>query len=245
MGKQHYPTKDLERFIIERKISTLQELKDFLGTDVAMTIFRKLKQLSYRSSYSHGGRYYTLDKIARFDENGLWCYLSVCFSRYGSLLSTLEHFTTTSEVGCFANELEALLGVGVKESLLRLVKKGKIAREKVSGLYLYCASDASMRREQLMAHRVKISHKDEFTDEVKAAIILFISILDEQQRRLFAGLESLKLGRGEDLHVADLLGLHPQTVAKGRRELIDRDIVVEGTRKTGAGRKPVGKKHQT
>lgn len=245
MGRQRYQTADLEQFLIRRKFSTLQELKDVLGTTVDMTVFRKLKQLSYRSSYSHGGRYYTLDKIAQFDDHGLWCYLSVCFSRYGNLLSTLEHFVTGSQAGFLANELEAVLGVGVKESLLRLVKKGKIAREKISGLYLYCAADGSMRRQQLLARRVKISEREELSDELKAAIILFISILDEQQRRLFAGLESLKLGRGGDLRIADLLGLHPQTVAKGRRDLIERDIVVERTRKKGAGRKPVEKKRRT
>ena len=35
-------------------------------------------------------------------------------------------------------------------------------------------------------------------DELKAAIILFFSVLDEQQRRLYAGLESLTLGHGGD-----------------------------------------------
>ena len=33
-------------------------------------------------------------------------------------------------------------------------------------------------------------------EELKASILLFYSLLDEQQRRLYAGLESLKLGRG-------------------------------------------------
>ena len=149
-----------------------------------------------------------------------------------------------SEAGYYANELESLLAVSVKESLLRLIKKGKISREKVSGFYLYCAADASIRRRQLLARRVRLSDTGDFSDEVKAAITLFVSILDEQQRRLFAGLESLKLGHGGDLRIADLLGLHPQTVAKGRRELIDRDIVVDRTRKKGAGRKPVEKKHR-
>jgi hypothetical protein len=35
-------------------------------------------------------------------------------------------------------------------------------------------------------------------EELKAAILLFYSLLDEQQRRLFAGLESIKLGHGGD-----------------------------------------------
>lgn len=245
MGLKRYNSKDLEQFLIARKISTLQELKGVLGTNADMTIFRKLKELSYRSSYSHGGRYYTLDKVAKFNSNGLWCYLSVCFSRYGSLLSTLQHFVAESECGYFASELEALLCVGVKESLLRLVKKGKIGREKVDSFYLYCSSDVAVRKQQILARRVKISDREDFSDEVKAAIILFVSLLDEKQRRLFAGLEALKLGRGGDLQIAELFGLHPQTVAKGRRELIDGEVVVERTRKAGAGRKPVEKKRRT
>jgi len=80
MNIQKYQSKDIEQFLIRQKISTLKEIKAALGTDVDMTVFRKLKQLSYRSSYSHGGRYYTLDKIAKFDDNGLWCHLCDCFS---------------------------------------------------------------------------------------------------------------------------------------------------------------------
>jgi hypothetical protein len=69
-------------------------------------------------------------------------------------------------------------------------------------------------------------------------------MLDEQQRRLFAGLEALKIGHGGDVQIAELLGLHPQTVAKGRQELVEQDIIRNRTRKTGAGRKPVEKKHR-
>lgn len=31
------------------------------------------------------------------------------------------------------------------------------------------------------------------TDKVKAAIVLFLSLLDERQRRIYAGLEALKV----------------------------------------------------
>lgn len=245
MRSPRYNLKDLELLIINRKICTLQELKDALGTNVNMTIFRKLKELSYLSSYSHGGQFYTLDKIAQFDELGLWCHLSACFSRYGNLLSTLKHFVVHSHSGYFASELEALLHVGVKESLLRLVKKKEIGREKIAGRYLYSSSDAAVRKQQIMARRISMAEAEEFSDEVKAAIILFVSVLDEQQRRLFAGLEALKLGSGGDFRIAELLGIHPQTVARGRRELIARDIVAGRVRKTGAGRKPVEKKRRT
>ena len=66
-----YPAEDLRSLLRKRKTATLPELKSALGTDVDMTVFRKLAELSYRSSYSHGGRYYTIDEVARFDEQGL------------------------------------------------------------------------------------------------------------------------------------------------------------------------------
>jgi hypothetical protein len=80
-------------------------------------------------------------------------------------------------------------------------------------------------------------------EELKASILLFYSLLDEQQRRLYVGLESLKLGRGGDRRLADFLELNPHTVARGRRQLLAQDVEVDRVRRTGGGRKPVEKKH--
>jgi hypothetical protein len=55
MKSPTYHADDLERFLIRNVIATMSEIKDFLGTPVYKTVLRKLKQLSYRSSYSHGG----------------------------------------------------------------------------------------------------------------------------------------------------------------------------------------------
>ena len=84
----------------------------------------------------------------------------------------------------------------------------------------------------------------ELSDEAKAAIVIFLSLLDEKQRRLYAGVEAIKYGLGGDKWVAGLLGMHPQTVARGRRELLTGDVEVERARKAGGGRKPVEKKRQ-
>ena len=74
--------------------------------------------------------------------------------------------------------------------------------------------------------------------------MLFFSVLDEQQRRLYAGLEALKSGYGGDTRIAELLGLNVGTVARGRRELLEQDIEVERVRGVGGGRKAVEKKHR-
>ena len=61
-------------------------------------------------------------------------------------------------------------------------------------------------------------------------------MLNERQRRLYAGLEALKLGHGGDAHIALLLGMDPHTVARGRQELIDADCGGNRVRASGGGR---------
>ena len=237
----------LREFLRSQKIATLPELKQALGSTVDITVFRKLKELSYRSSYSHRGRYYTLDEIPQFDPQGLWSFHEVGFSRWGNLLSTLETLVSAAPQGYFASELQQLLHVEVKDALLQLVQQHRATRQQVCGLFLYGSPDAAVRRRQLLARQalseIPGSASAEVSpEELKASLVLFSSLLDERQRRLYAGLESLKLGRGGDQKLAELLQLDPRTVARGRKQLLEQDVEWERVRKPGAGRKPAEKK---
>jgi hypothetical protein len=249
MKTEKYKADDLARFLNEQTIATMEELKGALKTNVGLTVLRKLKQLEYITSYSHQGRYYSLERLAAFDENGLWEAWPVRFSKYGTLVSTIDVLVTSSEAGYYSNELESLLQVGVKETLLRLVKRGRLSREKVSNMYLYCSSNPEERKRHIAMRRALESEpvegrlpRGEVHDELKAAIVLFFCLLDEQKRRLFAGLESLKWGYGGDRKVARLLGLDEETVARGRQQLLTQDVDVDRARKVGGGRKSVEKK---
>ena len=87
MRTEHYRARDLTTLLRKQKIATMTELKDVLGSAADITIFRKLAELSYQTSYSHRGRYYTLADIPQYDAWGLWSYRSVWFSRRGTLLA--------------------------------------------------------------------------------------------------------------------------------------------------------------
>jgi hypothetical protein len=71
---------------------------------------------------------------------------------------------------------------------------------------------------------------------------LFYSLLDEQQRRLYAGLESLKQGQGGDRKLAQILGLDEETVARGRQELLEAKVQRDRVRQPGGGRPRAEKK---
>jgi len=241
----------LRSLLLRSKIATLDELKQALGTSVDVTVFRKLQPLDYLTSYSHRGRYYTLREIARFDDNGLWSQAAVWFSRFGTLLATAEAFVNRSPRGYFADELTRALHVEVQDALYQLAQQRRVSRQIVSGLYLYTAVDRTIQRGQLLTRRTveavptvaDASLLEVSEEELKAAILLFYSLLDEQQRRLYAGLESLKLGRGGDRQLAHFLDLDPHTVARGRQQLLAQDVEVDRVRRTGGGRQRVEKKH--
>jgi hypothetical protein len=109
MKKTRYSTTKLVDLLKQQKIASMQELKDALGTSADATVFRKLSELSYLSSYSHRGRYYTLGSIPVFDQLGLWSFRSVWFSERGTLLTTAEALIDDSEQGFYETELESLL----------------------------------------------------------------------------------------------------------------------------------------
>ncbi len=240
---------DLRSLLLRNKIATLDQLKQALGTPVDVTVFRKLKPLDYLTSYSHRGRYYTLREIAPFDDNGLWSWASIWFSRFGTLLATAEAFVNHSPRGYFAQELARALHVEVQDALHQLVQQRRVSRQILSGLYLYTAIDRTIQRGQLLTRRTiealpavaDPSVLEVSEEELKAAILLFCSLLDEQQRRLYAGLESLKLGRGGDRQLADFLDVDPHTVARGRQQLLAQDVEVDRARRTGGGRKRLEK----
>ncbi len=252
MNKTKYPTQAIETFLKQNKIATLEQLKASLGKPARCTIFRKLEQLDYLSSYSHRGKYYTLRSIARFNAQGLWNYRSVQFSRTGNLLDTAQALVHDSEGGYTAAELKDVLNVKTKHALTQLFRSGRLQREQFNSVYVYLSKEDHIAVRQRKARKkhlkrspasLIVANPDLAAEEAKAIIFLFCSMLDERQRRLYAGLESLKLGYGGDAHIASLLSMDSHTVARGRKELINGELNPGRIREKGGGRLAQEKKH--
>ena len=254
MNTPKYQLQALKRFFDKHKIANLDQLREALGNPARCTVFRKLSDLHYLSSYSHRGKYYTLKSIARFTNQGLWNFRSVWFSRFGNLLQTSEALVNHSDAGYSAAELKDIVQVKTKHALTQLVRDGRLQRETVDSVYVYMSAQKDVASRQIKARKaflqqseasLIVSDPDLATAEAKALLVLFCSMLNEKQRRLYAGLESLKLGHGGDAHIASLLGMDPHTVAKGRKELMDADLDAAGRlRAPGAGRPSQEKKRR-
>lgn len=73
---------------------------------------------------------------------------------------------------------------------------------------------------------------------------LFMSRLNEQQRRWYAALEAQKLGHGGATLVSRITGLSVETIRRGRYELEEglAERPADRVRQAGGGRKTVEKK---
>lgn len=82
------------------------------------------------------------------------------------------------------------------------------------GKYVYFSTASKHGKRQTLLRKDRteesvlhpgVDGSDLSAHELKAAILLFYAFLDEKQRRLYAGLESLKIGFGGDKSIAELL----------------------------------------
>ena len=161
----------LTRLFQRQSIADLATLSDALETTSRMSVFRRLSALGYLSSYSHDGRFYTLRNIPPFDQDGLWRYQGVGFSRDGSLKATVERLVEQADAGRTHSELHVRLQVRVHNTLHDLVEDRLIGRETLRGHYLYLSAD-SKRAESQRMQRQQQSAEPAAPTEVPAPMVI-------------------------------------------------------------------------
>jgi len=86
---------------------------------------------------------------------------------------------------------------------------------------------------------------EEFTKKTQMLMQLHYSRLSEKDRRQYAALESLKLGRGGITYICNVLGVSRGTIIQGRLELTNDlkalPLPQDRQRREGGGRKKNGK----
>ncbi len=171
--------KKVENFLRKRRVVTISDLCEVIGSDSRMTVFRRLRPIEYVTSYTHAGRYYTLYDTARFDSDGIWFYDDIGFSQNGSLKNTVSYLVDKGDAGKFHFDLERQFRVRVHNVLLDLVKSKQIERIKLEGQYLYLSSDKTRSTKQIQqrdklsmqARRIPVYISEPMVIEILAEVI--------------------------------------------------------------------------
>jgi len=123
------------------KVLTIEQLVGLLESSV-ITARRQLKRWKAHTSFNMNGRYYTLPEIARFDENGIWKYRRVLFSKYGTLTETICQLIRRSETGLSARQIAQVVEVASNSSVFsRLHSIAGIRRERQQGHFVYFSDE--------------------------------------------------------------------------------------------------------
>jgi hypothetical protein len=139
----------LWKLLRRRRVVALRDLCEAVGTQSRMTVFRRLREVGYRTSFTHRGQYYTLAELPEFDEWGLWFHGDIGFSQSGTLKETAAVQVEQASDGRTHGELSSLLRVRVHNPLLDLVHEGRIGREHYRGQHLYVSANADRAAEQV------------------------------------------------------------------------------------------------
>lgn len=191
-------------------VADIDELFHTLKTRSRMSVFRRLREVGYRSSYTHSGRYYTMEGIPKFDERGLWFHQEVGFSRYGTLKATLIALVDAEPIGFTHEEIEGLLHLRVHNTLLDLVREGLVERDSFDGVYLYVSPSIERAVEQKQRRRESREKQRAVTPLPTATVIeVLVEALQAGQVRVSAAMVARRLqSRGLEVaveQVADVL----------------------------------------
>jgi len=125
----------LRQHLLRHKIAELPETQARACTPTAVTVIPQAEATRLpRQLYASRALLYAA-AMARFDDRGLWSHEAVWFSRYGTLLSTVEAFVRGSSNGYYAHELADVLHAEVQEPLRHLLQQGRLSRSEVDGQF--------------------------------------------------------------------------------------------------------------
>ncbi len=146
-----------------KKVLTIQEIAEYLGLSV-VTARRRLKKWKALTSINANNRYYTLPDIVRFDENGLWRFRTILFSKHGNLKKTIVHVIKHAETRLSAHQIAEIVSLPINSSVLsRLRTLPGIRREKHGGQFVYFFDENASEDKPIEEHDLTVNHESPST----------------------------------------------------------------------------------
>ena len=148
MDKENSKTTTANKLFNKKKCVTIKDISQVLKYS-NRSVQRLLKKLGYYSSFTHNGKWYTLEHIPEFDENGLWFYQGIGFSKLRNLTATILYLVENSVKGLTASDLSSILSSSCPSILNKIHKASKINRVKTPRGFVYISMNSATKESQL------------------------------------------------------------------------------------------------
>jgi len=139
----------VENIIRSKKIQTFEQiLKHVRCSDV--TLRRDIRRIKGITSYTHQGRFITLKGIPKFDNNGIWFYRKVGFTKYKNSLELIVHLINSSGEGLSREQIQEILKIQIYQQIQTLLKRNELYRSKIGNRYIYLPEELAKNQKKRM-----------------------------------------------------------------------------------------------
>lgn len=148
MNVQHQRLETIERIIRKYKIQSFVTILSKMDCS-SITLRRDIKAIGGTTSYTHRGKYITLADIPVFNENGIWFYKKVGFTKFKNSLDLIVSIINTKE-GITKENIEEILTIKISKQIQILLKQNRLHRVKLGAKYFYLSEELAKNKKRQM-----------------------------------------------------------------------------------------------
>ena len=136
-----------ENIIRSKKIQTLEQILKHVSCS-EITLRRDIRRINGITSYTHQGRFITLKDIPEFDNNGIWFYRKVGFTKYKNSLELIVHLINNSTEGLSREQIQEILKIQIYQQIQTLLKRNELFRIKIGNKYIYLPEELAKNQKK-------------------------------------------------------------------------------------------------
>jgi hypothetical protein len=177
----------VENIIRSKKIQTFEQiLKQVNCSEV--TLRRDIRWMKGITSYTHQGRFVTLEDIPEFDHNDIWFYNNIGFTKFKNSLELIVHLINHSKEGLTREQIQKILKIQIFQQIQTLLKRNKLYRSKIGNKYIYLPEELSRNKKQKLLS-LNANNIEEYYDAIVSSsdlVALLKAVLVEKKIKIDA-----------------------------------------------------------
>lgn len=197
------PMDQLGKLFSRKNCWMIADLSKALGYAM-VSVRRFLTEIGYFRSYSHNGKWYTLQSIPHFNKDGIWLHHNIGFSKHGNLPQTIASLLNRSPQGYCARDLGAKLHLPCHAVLTNLYKAGKVDRVKFTKEYVYLSMEEHMNRRQRERQKEQTPKKPPKPLSAEAAVFVLVEFIKHPQLSFEEISKALQKTQNITIHSEDI-----------------------------------------
>ncbi len=172
MKGQHRRLETIKRIIRENQIQSFETILGKVDCS-SITLRRDIKAIAGITSYTHRGKYITLADIPVFNENGIWFYKTVGFTKFKNSLDLIVSIINNVKEGIAKEEIEDILRIKISKQIQILLSQNRLHRVKLGAKYCYLSEELAKNKERQM-QLLDIDIEDYYDKKVKVTDLIAV-----------------------------------------------------------------------